>query len=259
MSNKMADMENSWITKFMGIGRFVNKFINLSPFLGGASKADRDRYNQLLKNIACLLQEAGVDFGYLYEKEMYSGALAFDQGADKAFVAHAEKLVEMFRKNGVKQVITVDPHTTNMLRSVFPKVIKGFDLQVKPYLEVLAEKGLVSKTQLESDVIVHDSCVYARYENVVDVPRQLLRGTGVTIHEPELSGRLTHCCGGAIESLFPSKAHQIAEKRVGQLKACEGESAVTMCPICMANLQKTTENRVDVQDISEVLVKAYCG
>ena len=108
MSNKMAELENSWITKFMGIGRYLNKFFNLAPFLGGATKADRDRYNRLLKNIACLLQEAGVDFGYLYEKEMYSGALAFDQGADKAFISHAKKVAEMFRKNNVKTVITVD-------------------------------------------------------------------------------------------------------------------------------------------------------
>ncbi|MBU2515134.1 (Fe-S)-binding protein [bacterium] len=257
MSKKMAELENSWITKFMGIGRIVNKVINLSPFLGGASKEDRDKYNKLLQNIALLLKEAKVDFGYLYSKELYSGALAFDQGADKAFAIHANKLNEMFKKNGVKTVITVDPHTTNMLRSVYPKYIKDYQLEVKSYLEVLAEKGMVSKNSLDANVVVHDSCVYARYENVVDAPRQLLVSAGATIHEPELSGKLTHCCGGAIESLFPGKAHQIAEKRAGQLNQC-GENAVTMCPICMANLQNTTENQIEVKDISEYLVNAYC-
>ena len=45
------------------------------------------------------------------------------------------------RSTASRRVITIDPHTTNMLRSVYPKLIPGYDIQVKTYLEVLAEKG----------------------------------------------------------------------------------------------------------------------
>ncbi len=37
-------------------------------------------------------------------------------------------------------MITIDPHTTNMLRSVYPKLLPGYDVEIKTYLEVLAER-----------------------------------------------------------------------------------------------------------------------
>ena len=151
----------------------------------------------------------------------------------------------------------MDPHTTDMLRNVYPEVIPGYDVEVKSYLEVLREQGMESKTNLHSDVVIHDSCVYARYLDVVDEPRHLLERAGTTIHEPEYSGKMTFCCGGPAESLFPSKAHEIADKRMEQL-VDTGHDVVTMCPICLFNLESAAgENGVAVEDISEYLVKAY--
>ena len=54
----------------------------------------------------------------------------------------------MFKKNGVEKIITVDPHTTHTLRTVFPEFVKGFDIEVKSYLEVLAESGMEPTTQI---------------------------------------------------------------------------------------------------------------
>ena len=65
---------------------------------------------------------------------------------------------------------------------------------------------------------MHDSCVFARYEGVVDEPRELLAAAGVTIRDPENTGRQTWCCGGPVESLYPAKAAANAEKRVAQLR-----------------------------------------
>ena len=106
----------------------------------------------------------------------------------------------------MKTVITIDPHTTTMLRSVYPRILDGYDIEVRSYLEVLAEKGLTPSTMLSGDVAIHDSCVFARYESVIDEPRELLTAAGVTIRDPENSGRQTWCCGGPAESLYPAKA-----------------------------------------------------
>ncbi len=103
---------------------------------------EQEAYNEPLRNIARLLKAAGIKFGYLYQKDLYSGALVYDEGLDDAFVRHARLVYGILKANHVKQLITVDPHTTNILRSVYPKVIKGFNIQVKSYLEVLAERKL---------------------------------------------------------------------------------------------------------------------
>lgn len=122
MPNCMKAMENSWITKFMNFGRLANKEINVSNFMASTSREEKQSHNNILRSIALLLREADVKYGYLYEDELYSGALIYDQGIDRVFINHARLVQKMFRDHGVKKVITVDPHTTNMLRHVYPEV-----------------------------------------------------------------------------------------------------------------------------------------
>ncbi len=259
LAAQMALFENSWITKFFGLGRIANKFINLAWFMARSNSAEKHYYNNILRNIAKLLRTAGVQFGYLYEDEMYSGALIHDEGADDAFKLHAQRVFEVFKRNGVKTIITVDPHTTNMLRNVYPKYIGGYEVEVKSYLEELSAKNLEVLRALDMNITIHDSCVYARYEHIIEEPRQLLKKAGATIIEPEYAGMLTHCCGGPIESFFPGKAQAIAKKRVEQL-ASAGGNIVAMCPICLVNLKHAAGNKViEIKDISEYLVEAYCG
>ncbi len=80
---------------------------------------------------------------------------------------------------------------------------------------------------LSGEVVVHDPCVFARYENIVDEPRRLLAATGISLKDPEKSGRMTWCCGGPVESLYPEKALANAAKRMEQLRAM-GSEVVTM-------------------------------
>ena len=129
---------------------------------------------------------------------------------------------------------------------------------MRSYLEVLADFEQPAATALSGEVALHDSCVFARYENVVDEPRMLLARTGLTIREPANAGRLTWCCGGPAESLYPDKALATATKRVEQLHAVAPE-AVTMCPICLVNLTKAAGGTMRFRDISQVLLEAGAG
>jgi Fe-S oxidoreductase len=259
MSNRMRAMENSWITKLMNIGRLANKVFNVSRFMAFASREEKQTYNNILRSIAMLLREADVKYGYLYGHELYSGALIYDQGIDKAFINHARLVQKMFADHGVKKAITVDPHTTNMLRHVYPEILEDFNLEVQSYLEVLAEGHMEITGESKGEVMIHDSCVYARYEGVIKQPRELLQRAGLTVRSPELSGSLTHCCGGPIESLFPSQAHEIASKRVEQLTVA-GCPVAAMCPICLVNLKQAAgKDNVEIRDIAEFLAEAFFG
>ncbi|MGC9021660.1 MAG: (Fe-S)-binding protein, partial [Dissulfurimicrobium sp.] len=125
MAEKMAGLENSILTRYFWMGRIANKAVNLITFMGSPSPEEQARYNNYLRNIAMLLKEAEVDFGCLFERELYTGALIFDQGIDHVFEMHARKVYRLLKENKVRRVITVDPHTTNMLRTIYPKFIKG--------------------------------------------------------------------------------------------------------------------------------------
>ena len=256
MGKTQEKIEDSWLTNFVGIGRTVNKVINISAFLARPARAMRSYCEQVLVNIAALLREAGVEFGYLYDEELYSGALIYDLGVDDLFEQHARKVAKVFAKYKVKNVITVDPHTTQILRSVYPAVIPGAAWEVKSYLEVLAERDLKPARRLDAMVAIHDSCLYARAEKIVQEPRALLARAGGAVLEPANAGKFTLCCGGPAESLFPKQAVARAALRVEQIRR-EAENVVTMCPLCLVNLQKAAPASFGVEDIAVYLGKAY--
>jgi Fe-S oxidoreductase len=246
---------DSPLARFSGAARRVNRVVNGAALVARPSASERAEYDRVPANVARLLLQAGVEFGYLYEDDLYSGALAHDLGADAEVAAHARRVAARFRDYGVKEVVTIDPHTTTMLRSVYPKLVEGYDVRVRSYLEVLAERGLPVGTQLAGEVVLHDSCVYARYEDVVDEPRRLLAAAGLSVAEPAHAGKLTWCCGGPAEALYPEKAAAVAAKRVEQLRAV-GAECVTMCPICLVNLRKSANGTMRFRDISDVLMDA---
>ena len=256
----MELVEDSFLGKFVFVGRFFNNMFNVSAFVSRPSRADVKRYKQIVYNIAMLLKQAGVEFGYLYKKELYAGTLAYDLGVDDAFRMQAKRVYNLLKEHGVSSVITVDPHTTNIMRSVYPTVIDGYDIEVKSYLEVLAASDDFQPLHsVNKEITVHDSCVYARHEGVIDEPRQLLKRAGYTIKEPKDCKKLTNCCGGPIESIFPKMSHKVGKNRVQQLKDTNGEAVATMCPICMASLKKASGGELEIEDISSFLVKAFCN
>lgn len=244
------------LASLTGVGRRLNRLVNGISVVARPSAAERREYDRVPANVARLLQRAGVEFGYLYEDDLYSGALAHDLGAEAEVAAHARRVVAVLRKHGVREVITIDPHTTTMLRTVYPKLVDGYDVRVRSYLEVLAERGLPQGGAVPTGrVVIHDSCVYARYENVLEAPRRLLAAAGVEVAEPELAGGRTWCCGGPAEALFPGRAAAIATQRVAQLQAVAPDG-VTMCPICLVNLRKAAGGGLRLRDISDYLIDA---
>jgi Fe-S oxidoreductase len=244
------------LARLTGLGRRLNRVVNVSSFLARPSRHERERFDEIPRAVVRLLRDAGVEFGCLYEDDLYSGALAYDLGLDEVVAAHAERVREILRRHGVRTLITIDPHTTNMLRTVYPELVSGWDVEVRSYVEILAERaGVLAVESSGREVVLHDSCVFARYEDVVDEPRALLERAGLTVAEPASAGRQTWCCGGPAESLYPEKALAQARRRVEQLCAA-GSECVTMCPLCLVNLSKAADGRIAFKDLSEVLLES---
>ncbi len=268
---------DSRLASMTALGRRVNRLLNISRFMARPSAQLRAAYDQVPADVARLLKRAGVDFGCLYEDDLYTGALTYDLGSDDAVVEHAGRVQAVLRKNGVKKLITIDPHTTNMLRSVFPKLLPDFDIEVKTYIEVLDEAvsaGRLTPTESAGaaapsdgtksvpgplgELALHDPCVFARYEGIVEEPRRLLTAAGATLAEPEKSGRMTWCCGGPVESLYPEKAHANAVKRAAQLAEASPQ-IVTMCPLCLVNLRGAAPSGATFDDLSHYLKRAFAS
>ncbi len=205
-------------------------------------KKKQDRFNKIVRRIFLLVRDRIPDIGYLWDEESYSGALYYDIGMDFLFREHAERIVEAMRRNGVRTVITIDPHTHHILKDIFPKYTKA-DFEIKYYMELLD-----MSIPLEG-YVVHDPCYLVRWSGLLDVFRRVISGVG----EPDESGITANCCGGPIESIFPEMAESLAKKRIEELVAVS-RKIVTACPICLVNLWRVCEKyEAQVQDVAEVL------
>ncbi len=246
------------LARLAPLGRRLNRVVSLVPLMARPPGRAVAEYDRILVDVATLLSRAGVAFGALYADDLYTGALAHDLGADEAVAVQARRIQQVLRRYKVREVITVDPHTTHMLRTVFPRILPDFAVAVRSYLEVLAERPLAVPAPLPGVRTLHDACVFARYESVVEEPRRLLAQTGLRVLEPEAAGRLTECCGGPAESLFPARARAIAGQRVAQLRRAAPD-AITMCPLCLVNLRRAADGALGLEDISSVLRRATGG
>jgi Fe-S oxidoreductase len=256
LSTARARIADSPLAQLSGVGRTVNRYLNVTRFLGIPSREARREYDQVLIDVVGLLRQAGQEPGCLYEDDLYTGALVHDFGEDEVVALQGHRILAKLRRHRVREVITVDPHTTHMMRTVLPGLVPGFDVQVRTYLEVLADAGLSVRQRLDATMTVHDSCLFARAEDVIDQPRAMLGGAGVTLREADHSGAATWCCGGPAESLFPERAAANARARAQELAQAAPE-AVTMCPICLVNLSKAAGPDLRLHDISGVLRRAY--
>ena len=63
---------DSFLARFAGFGRQVNKILNISSFMAHPTKAERSVYDRIPRNVALLLRRAGVSFGALFEDDLYS-------------------------------------------------------------------------------------------------------------------------------------------------------------------------------------------
>ena len=211
------------------------------------SEEELGRAERILRNIADMLNKAGVQFGVLKD-EPYSGALLYELGFEDDFAAYAQEVYRYFKERGVQEVITVDPHTHHVLEKIYPKFVEGFDIKVVSYMDLIKpSKASINK------VVIHDSCLYARYLDRYDVYRRILDSVGVThVEDPYITGKAySGCCGGPIESVKPDVAAEVAKIRVRQLVKLS-DTVVTVCPICYVNLSRAGGG-VKIFDIAEVI------
>jgi Fe-S oxidoreductase len=221
----------------------------------------RHRAESALAGIVAALADAGVKPAYLYEGEPYSGVLLYDLGMEEAAAEVARGVYRTLKASGARTVVTVDPHTTFMLRQVYPRYIPGYDLRVRHYLEVLAgSNGVPPKTRapgLPTRLVMHDSCVMTRDLGVVEPARSVLPRLGIEVVEPENTKTDTACCGGPVEYAFADLSREISCLRAAEL-AGVCRDVLVACPICLINLMKHEKDLgIRVWDMGEILHQSY--
>lgn len=242
LKEKIGDKASERLAKYF---KSSTKLVGLSGLF--SDEPTRKEMEGALKSIHRLLSISGVQFRYLGKEEPYPGTFLYDLGYMKEFSEYANRVSDQFRNEGVRRIITVDPHTDNVLKKHYPEVVDDFDFEIVHYLD-LVDRSLLD--QGSEEVVYHEPCYFSLREDVNRVPEDMLLATG-KVEKPRRSGKSTFCCGGPSELLFPDLAHRVSEHRRKQLKGSDGKRIITACPICYANLDRKS----DASDIANYLAE----
>ena len=230
-------------------------------FVGDFAAFD-ERVAGLSRTLATILNEAGVDFGLLYEDERNSGNDVRRIGEEGLFEMLVEQNLAAFEKAEFTEIVTTDPHSLNTLRNEYPEF--GLDKPVLHYTELLAsliEDGTIPVKPLGRTVTYHDPCYLARYNRVTDAPRRLLSALGCNLKEMPRNKDNTFCCGaggGRIWMDDSNLTERPSENRIKEAVSIGVDTFVVACPKDMtmySDAAKTTGNEetMAVLDVVQLL------
>ncbi|KQL21536.1 heterodisulfide reductase-related iron-sulfur binding cluster [Cytobacillus solani] len=238
-------------------------------FWVGAMGSFDNRSQKIALSFAKLMNEAGVKFAILGNKEKNSGDTPRRLGNEFLFQELATKNIEEFEKNEVKKIVTIDPHAYNIFKNEYPDF--GLEAEVYHHTEILYD--LVKKGRLKPQYAVnetitfHDSCYLGRYNEVYDPPREILKAIpGVKLVEMERSRETAMCCGagGGLMWMEEETGHRINVSRTEQALAVNPGIISSGCPYCLTMLSdgtkaKEVEEQVGTYDVAEILEKSVIG
>ncbi|MGX1901309.1 (Fe-S)-binding protein [Thermolongibacillus altinsuensis] len=238
-------------------------------FWVGSMGSFDNRSQKIALAFARLLNEAGVKFAILGNKEKNSGDTPRRLGNEFLFQELAAANIAEFEKAGVKKIVTIDPHAYNTFKNEYPDF--GFEAEVYHHTELLAkliEEGrLVPKYEVNEVITFHDSCYLGRYNEVYDPPRQILKAIpGVKLVEMERHRETGMCCGagGGLMWMEETTSNRINVARTEQALEVNPTVISSGCPYCLTMLTdgtkaKEVEDKVATYDVAELLEKAVFG
>ncbi len=248
----------------MGLRNLMDKAgISAEKLYASVLAKDRERFSLIPYKAAAVLKELGLDFCYLGEEEIYSGALLYEFGFWNDLERHAEKVASLIKNTGAQTIVCLSPHAAEIFKLVYPKLVEGFEIEVKTFVEAVSELAENNAGGLpcgfSGKVVVHDACRMARELEITEEIREILaRMNAVTVLEAEQNRRWTTCCGGPSKVLFPEISSQIACQRAHELEETGADLVLTFCPYCMASVDKgirDTKKDIRLEDFIEFLYR----
>jgi len=240
--------------------------VDAAGLFSKATSRDAGSDSSVLRDAIKVLKAIGLDPGYLGENEPCCGAPLYHMGLQKEFAANAVKAYSRLKASGVRKIIGIVPSCTYALRNLFPRSAPGFDIEVRHFIEAVAENmgNVKFKYPRRAKVAYHDPCQLGRYMGLIEQPRAVLRAVeNVELVETEwTSGEWSTCCGGGggFEVVFPDMSRTLAVNRVAELAETGADIITTQCPGCLmqlkAGLKDLKRDTIQVVDLASLLAQS---
>ncbi len=243
----------------------------LCYFVGCTTSMDI-RAQELARSFARILKYGRVPFGTLGKREPCCGDIARRVGEDGLFEKQMEDCIELFRRYGIRDVVTSSPHCFHTFRNEYPafQALKPpeeqVEFRVRHYTQLLRELVAAGSLKLEKPlnikVTYHDPCYLGRHNQIYDVPREVITAIpGVQMVEMAHNRADSLCCGGGGDRIWQEDLDadvKMSEIRIREAEDTGAEILITACPLCLIMLEdarKTTglEDSLRVMDLNELV------
>ncbi|NJP37351.1 (Fe-S)-binding protein [Alkalicoccus luteus] len=234
-------------------------------FVGSMGSYD-NRSMKVAQSFAKIMNEAGIKFAILGNKEKNSGDTPRRIGNEFLFQELAAANIQEFEKNNIKKIVTIDPHTYNTFKNEYPDF--GLEAEIFHHSELLfqwIQEGRIKPTyEVNEQIVYHDSCYLGRYNDVYDPPREILKAIpGVKLVEMERNRENGMCCGagGGMMWMEEDTGTRVNVARTEQALATSSSMIGSACPYCLTMMSdgtKAKEVDEDVQtlDVAEILERS---
>lgn len=238
-------------------------------FWVGSMGSFDSRSQKIALSFARLMNEAGVKFAILGNKEKNSGDTPRRLGNEFLFQELATANIKEFEKAEIKKIVTIDPHAYNIFKNEYPDF--GFQAEVYHHTEMLFELLQQGKLKpqyaVNEKITFHDSCYLGRYNDVYDAPREILKSIeGVELVEMVRNRQDGMCCGagGGLMWMEEDAGHRVNVARTEQALEVNPTMISSGCPYCLTMLSdgtkaKEVEETVGTYDVAELLEMAIFG
>lgn len=223
------------------------------------------RAKKVAQATAKILKKAGVSFGIIGKEEYCCGEAVRRIGAEKVFQTAVKNNTEVFKKAGVKKVITTSPHCYLTFKQEYPEYYDKFDAihVTQLFAQLIKEKKVVPGKKFNKTVVYHDPCTLGRQMDVYEEPREVLQSIpGLKLVEiPTFNREFSICCGAGAMGLWRDwpQGERLAEFRIKQAVNTGAEVLCVACPYCLQMFEENIKSMgIDIQvvDIAEILYES---
>ena len=230
----------------------------------GCTEALEDRSLKVAQATAKLMKIAGIKFGVLGSEESCCGDPARRLGNEYLYQTQACKNIETLKNYKIKKIVTGCPHCFNTLKNEYPQFGGEFEVihHSEFILQLLKEGRLKVSKSPRGKVTFHDPCYLGRYNNIFEVPREILSYLpDISLVEMARNQERSFCCGAGGGHMWLEEqkvGERINVMRTEQAMSTHAEIVATACPYCLQMFQdgiktKTIEETLKVMDIAEIL------
>ena len=237
-------------------------------FWVGCAGSFDDRAKKITKAFIKILNSANISFAVLGKDESCTGDPAKRAGNEFLFQMQAMNNIEILNSFNVKKIVATCPHCFNTLKNEYPELGGNYEVvHHTQFINKLLEEGRFSiegGLYKGKKITYHDPCFLGRANNEYNAPRKLIEKIDAELAELKRCKSKALCCGAGGAQMFKDAEQgnkEINIERAEEIKDNSAKIVATGCPFCNTMLTDGTksfenENKVEVLDIAELIVKA---